>query len=293
MLGQQAVPRQLDHRLVRDYLRELDAAMATLPAARARELKAQITAHLDEALQPGADDLAVAATLGRLGAPADLAAEAGAAAPVRVSEAIRAAVRARLARIGRRTWIRLAVAAVVTGIVAGYLVFYLAAGSLEVGPQSLWWYPQDAARQVIATADGATQNTVPIRFGQRQGLEIGIYNPTDVTQTVVGAPDVPGLGPNSPAAQTAQVAVSVPNRDINGGGTSRTIKFTLPAAIPPHQLRLLRLTWVSDICLDERGATTVMDEISLRVRVGWFTRTEVIPLRQGWGVSGPSQSGCR
>jgi len=282
----------LDHRLVRDYLRELDAAMATLPAARARELRQQITAHLDELLQPGADDRAVAATLGRLGAPADLAAEAGVTAPVRLSEAIRMTARARLARVAARTWIRLGAAVVVTGMVAGYLVFYLSAGSLEEGPQSVWWYPQDAARQVITTADGATQITVPIRSRQRQGFEIGLYNPTDVTQTVLGAPDIPGLGPNSPAAQTAQVAVSVPNRDINGGGTSRSVRFTLPAVIRPHELRLLRLTWVSDICLEERGAASVMDQISLRVRVGWFTRTENIPLMEGWGVSGPSKSGC-
>ena len=36
----------LDHRLVRGYLRELGAAMRGLPAAQARELKEQITAHL-------------------------------------------------------------------------------------------------------------------------------------------------------------------------------------------------------------------------------------------------------
>ena len=53
----------LDHRLVRDYLRELDAAMRGLPAAQARELKEQITAHLDDALEPAADDHEVAATL--------------------------------------------------------------------------------------------------------------------------------------------------------------------------------------------------------------------------------------
>ena len=69
----------LDHRLVRDYLRELDAAMRGLPAAQARELKEQITAHLDDALRPDAGDQEVAATLSRLGSPADLAAEAGAA----------------------------------------------------------------------------------------------------------------------------------------------------------------------------------------------------------------------
>jgi hypothetical protein len=69
----------LDHRLVRDYLRELDAAMRGLPAAQARELKEQITAHLVDALGPDAGDQEVAATLDRLGPPADLAAEAGAA----------------------------------------------------------------------------------------------------------------------------------------------------------------------------------------------------------------------
>jgi hypothetical protein len=69
----------LDCRLVRDYLREFDKAMRGLPDSLARELKEQITAHLDDALQPGAGDHEVAATLSRLGSPADLAAEAGSA----------------------------------------------------------------------------------------------------------------------------------------------------------------------------------------------------------------------
>ena len=68
-----------DHRLVRAYLRELDAALGGLPAAQARELKEQITAHLQDALGPAAGDLEVAASLSRLGSAAGLAAEAGAA----------------------------------------------------------------------------------------------------------------------------------------------------------------------------------------------------------------------
>ncbi len=68
----------LDHRLIRDYLSELDAAMRGVPAPQARELKEQITAHLQDALGPDAGDQEVAATLSRLGSPADLAAEAGA-----------------------------------------------------------------------------------------------------------------------------------------------------------------------------------------------------------------------
>lgn len=69
----------LDHRLVRSYLGELDAAMRGLPAAQARELKDQITAYLQDALGPDAGDQEVAATLSELGSPAGLAAEAGAA----------------------------------------------------------------------------------------------------------------------------------------------------------------------------------------------------------------------
>src|SRR5262245_47398345 len=228
---------RLEHRLVRDYLRDLDAATATLSAAQASELRQQIIAHLDDVLPRDADDVGIAATLKRLGAPADLAAEAGASRPVALSEAIKVTAHAQLARVSRRTWIWVGVAAIAIGIFAGYLVFYLAAGSLEEGPQSLWWYPQDAARQVITTADGATQNTVPIRSGQRQGFGIRIYNPTDVTQTVLGAPNVYGV--NTPAASKAEVAVSVPNRNISGGGTSRSVTFTVPAVIPPHHLRLL------------------------------------------------------
>jgi hypothetical protein len=56
-----------------------------LPARQAHELKEQITAHLQDALGPGAGDQEVAATLRRLGSAAGLAAEAGqrAARPAR------------------------------------------------------------------------------------------------------------------------------------------------------------------------------------------------------------------
>jgi len=46
----------LDHWLVRGYLRELDAVMRGLPAAQARELREQITAHLDDALRSASDE---------------------------------------------------------------------------------------------------------------------------------------------------------------------------------------------------------------------------------------------
>jgi hypothetical protein len=89
----------LDHPLVRDYLRQLDAALRGLPAAQASELREQITAHLDDALGPDAGDQEVAATLRQLGSPVGLAAEAGAAggAPGPRSAGGRGPVRWRLA----------------------------------------------------------------------------------------------------------------------------------------------------------------------------------------------------
>jgi uncharacterized membrane protein len=69
----------VEHPLVRDYLRRLAAACASLPATQARELRDQIIAHLDEALPPDAADDEVIAELARLGSPAALAAEAAGA----------------------------------------------------------------------------------------------------------------------------------------------------------------------------------------------------------------------
>jgi Nitrate and nitrite sensing/HAAS len=111
----------LDHWLVRGYLAELDAALGGLPAAQARELKEQITAHLDDALGPDAGDQEVAATLSRLGSPADLAAEAGAASgpPGR-----------RFARSTRRTRWRLAV------IIAIPLVTAATLGALRISSEA-------------------------------------------------------------------------------------------------------------------------------------------------------------
>ena len=42
----------LDHELIRIYLYRLDYAMRGVPAAQYRELRDQITAHLEDALRP-------------------------------------------------------------------------------------------------------------------------------------------------------------------------------------------------------------------------------------------------
>ena len=67
--------------------------------------------------------------------------------------------------------------------------------------------------------------------------------------------------------------------------------FTLPGMIPPHQIRMVRVLSISNICLS-KGSASVIDTLSLRVRIGWFTRTEIVPLNQAWAVAGPSQGRC-
>jgi hypothetical protein len=282
-----------DHELVSRYLSELDAALRGVPAAQARELKEQIVAHLADSLPPDADDEQVRAVLGRLGAPADLAADAGPAgvAPLAALGLTGAWLRRRFARVRLRTWIAVGVIGIFAGTMTGYLIYFTAPGPLEFGGASGWWYPQDYNHEVDTSAGNSTQTTVPNRSGQLQGFFITISNPTDVTQTILG----PGYGqavpPDSLGQGAGRIGVSVPNLNIERGGDSRSVRFTLPGVIPPHQFRELRVLWKSDTCMMAGGGESI-DEISLRVRVGWFTRTEIIPLYESWAVAGPSHGPC-
>lgn len=283
----------LDHRLVRDYLRELAAATRGLPDDRARELRDQIAAHLDDALPPDADDDEVAATLSRLGAPADIAAEAGAPVPAASARSAPGLVRALLAAVRPRTWIVAGLGVILVAVGAAYADHYLSAGPLQYSSGGDWWYQQDVRHQHIASTATATQNTAPIRSGQRQGYVISIFNPTSVTETIVGDASGP-LGWNSPGSGIEQLAVSSSYTDIANGVTGQNaaagLSFTLPVAIPPFQARLVRVLWTSNLCLG-RGEANGIHTLALRVRVGWFTRTEIIP-QQAWYLVGPSRGHC-
>jgi hypothetical protein len=290
----------LRHRLVRDYLTQLDVALAGLPSAKTRELRNQIAGHLEEALPPDASDEQVAAELHQLGRPADLAREAQAGAASGVGAAVAAAVRrgwVRAIRSRLRTKLIVALLALVLAAGTTLLSIFLSAPLPDNAGQFAWWYPQDHA--VESSADGAQQTTVRIRSGQWQGFAIGIYNASDFTETIIGPPtglDVPWDSPNGGPLQP-RIEVSAPNRALDHGGFIWDVAFeSLPVSIPPHQYRLLRITWITSLC--SLGGTrssnilndgyTAIDSIYLRVRVGWFTRTDVIPLLQAVALAGPS-----
>ncbi|HXW43214.1 MAG TPA: hypothetical protein VEL03_00395 [Streptosporangiaceae bacterium] len=276
-----------DHPLVRSYLRDLDEALRGLPPAQARELREQITAHIDDELAPDAPDDEITAALRRLGSPADLAAEAGgagiqAAAPAGPS-------RQAIARRRRRRLAVLIPVVLVAGLVTGYLVAVLTAQPLVYNGGAGWWYPQDASRVVYSNADGVTQTTVPMRWRQRQGLFVQVYNYSGWTQTVLGF--APGTAQSPGSLYGAQLGISVREYAHGWPGVPTAQRYALPVSIPPGQSRWLRVLWTSDIC-ETSGASIGIDQLTLVVRVGWITRHEVVALGEGWFLSGNNQSSC-
>jgi len=285
----------LDHPLVQAYLVTLDEALRRLPVAQARELREQLTAHLNEVLPPGAGDDEVRSVLRQLGRPADLVAEAvaatGTVSPGAALSDLGAAVRLRLTQVRRRTWLVAALGVVAAAAAVIRMATFLGASPLAADGLSSWWYAQDISQQTEQTAGLITQVTVPARFGQRQGYVIGIYNPSDVAQTITGYPHGSGIGPDNPGgAQITQIGVSVGDPAARSG-EPRSLRYTLPGVIPPHQYRLVRVLWVTGVCL-ERNSTLETGQLALQVRVGWFSRTETIALNSDFALAGPSTVPC-
>jgi hypothetical protein len=283
----------LEHQAVRDYLGQLDVAMRRLPAATAKELKEQIVSHLTEELPPDADGAQVVAALARLGTPAQLAAEAG-VAPRPLATFMKS--------VRPRTWIALALVLIAVAVAGKWCDYYLSAGSLQwYNNGADWWYPQDAKHEKIVSIDQngslQVQNTAPIRSGQWQGYVVAIFNPNTVTETIVGDGQGPTIGWNNPGGvgphPVEQLSVSRSYRDIANGFVGREVaafhhvSFGLPVTIPPFHARLVRVLWISDLCLS-KGESQGINDLYLRVRVGWFTRTETIP-QEVWDLVGPSQ----
>lgn len=276
----------LDLPQVRDYLRALDTALAGLRRDQVGDLREQITSHLEEALTPASAEHDVAEVLARLGTPAELAAEAAGQAP-----GSRPGLKLRVAGLGRRRLAALGAGLVVIVVLAAYVIVIETTGVLVNSGSEAWWFSQDRARQVDTSADGRSQSEVPIRSGQQQGFAIDLQNPSDLTQTVLGPPTGPNASTDSvgDVARPAIIGVNAPNWALDSGGfVTAGVRFVLPGDIPPHQTRLLRVLWTSKVCMQEKGDSIGIDEIVLRVRIGWITRTEVIPLDQGWYLGGPS-----
>jgi hypothetical protein len=278
----------LDHPLVRAYLRQLDIELTALPPAQAAELREQIRSHLDEELAPDATDAVVAEAIRRLGTAHEVAAAAEPRPRPELSarEVVRWLIRPLTART-LRFWTVTAAGLIAATTVTGVIGSAESAPALSFGGETAWLYRQDYLHEVDTTADGAQQAAVPNRTGQRQGFAISIDNDSGWTQTVIGltSPDEYMFSgtPN-------QLRVSTRTFAHNWPGDPRSVRYALPVSIPPGQTRFLRLTWVS--ACEVPGGSEGIDQLTLRVRVGWFTRTEVIPLNLGLYLLGTAQSRC-
>ncbi len=265
---------------VKQYLSELDRALAVLPSRQAAELREQIEAHVEDTLAAGAGAGEVARMLARLGPPDVVVREA--------SADHQPSAWRRLRRVPWWGWVLVALTLAIAGSSIGlfeYIDAQRTAPPLTFAGTSGWLYPQDWSHAVDTQADGASQSTAPIRSGQVQGFLISIRNPSSWNETVLGLEY--DFGPGGPG-MTVRVGDSA---SIERGGSAMPgTKFILPATIPPGGIRMLRLVWKSTTCLEGGGAQGI-NQIYLEVKVGWVTRTEVIQLPTEFALSGPSRSG--
>jgi hypothetical protein len=271
--------------LVRSYLRELQEASLTLPAAQARELREQIAAHLDEALPPGATDDEVLAELERLGRPGSVV--AAAAGPGRRPFGRQA--RNVLSHVRWWAWALagLLVAAASTG--AGLLISMRTAAPLRPAGLFGWYYQQDGARQVFTQAGDTRQVTIPQRYRQEQGIILTIANDSNWTQTVIGTGPFPWVPfSNMPP----QVAVGS-DKEVDLGGMDNLVRWSFPGSIPSHSIRMLRVLWDSNVCWIPGTQPNYIQDIMLTVRVGTVTKTEDIQLNFAVALSGNKGAQCK
>ena len=276
----------LDHPLVAGYLHELDIALTGLPSGAAAELSEQLRAHLLEALPDGADGATIREVLAALG-PARLvalaAAEPGSGRPRQPGRRPpllrRTAALAR--RVPMRIWIPAAVLAIAVGAPAGTLIYWQTQPAVTFDEGAAWSSPQDAP-STQTEADGATQITIPLRPGQIQGFEIFVYNPSDTSQRILGAP-AGSISPGAPVPPQIDVSTTGSAQLV---GEPNSVAYQVGGTIPPHSYRWLRVLWRSYQCyLQGPGGSQGIDRLTLRVKVGWITRTEVIPLPFEFAVS--------
>jgi len=284
----------LKHPLVARYLRELDVALDRLPPDTAAELAEQIRAHLEEALPPDTDDQTVATVLAALG-PASMVAEAaGPDASTGRSAIPREPLRRRIAKSARKVpitgWLVIAALCIAIGLPSGTVIYWRAQSTLQFDGVSTWW--GRAPHEVDSQAAGAMQETVQIVPGQIQGFAITVYNPSDMTQVIIGSAD--NISPGAPVPP--QIAVSTTGT-LRQSGEPHWVRYRVGGPIPPHSYRWVRVLWRSYYCyLNGVGSSQGTSDLLLHVRVGLITRTEDVQLPEEFAVgvfaSGPHPASC-
>jgi hypothetical protein len=269
---------------VAEYLRSLDAALTRLPRDDAVELRQQIVEHLNDSISPDADDAQINAVLQRLGTPTDLVADSLESRPRRRWQTVR--------NWRWQRWVTLAIVVAALGCGTGYVVDMATQPALQTyDTTSGWYYAVDG--NSAHSQDNATGNETIIgqRVGHVQGFVFIVHNTSTWPETILG-PDGHDVGLGNNFQAPVAVALGTSNADLDFEYRADHYLRT-PAVIPPGQSRWLRVTWKQLRCQQvSPGVTDSENVFGLRVKIGWFTHDQTLPLPQTFATTTVAQPNC-
>jgi hypothetical protein len=175
----------------------------------------------------------------------------------------------------RRRW--LVVAGVLTLLLAGGVTALMIANRYLDAPALTTdgggWLPPDNEHPRFVHAGPYTASIASARPGHAQTFELDLINDSSVSQTVLGLTDGKTLADPRMTGEPEHLRISTKSAWPESGGLTYT---SHPVTIPPRAVYKLRLThdtstrgWRNGDCRTESWTS-----LSLRVRVGIFTRTE-------------------
>lgn len=145
------------------------------------------------------------------------------------------------------------------------------------------WLPPDNLASRFVELGPYTGLVAPMRFGRSQAFAVSIANDSSVTQTVLGLPH-----DDSGIARSEHLSISVSTGE-SPGAEAATYRAT-PVSIPPHSTRYLRYTVNFPRCV--APSPQYWDSVTLRVRVGAFTRTETVTFSHAIFELTPPKARC-
>jgi hypothetical protein len=231
------------HPAVAKYLAGLDEALRSSPDHHADDLRDQVREHLQDALGPDATDAEIEAVLTRLGPPVDLVGESVADSTQTDVLPVRPSRSAWLQRRTWRWWVGLAMAIVLA--IAGTTVWTVerSVAGVQLNCEVCDWYtPVDLAHRKFShpsdpdVPSDEQQLTVPLRIGTPQDFVFTVWNPSGLTQRLIGGPIDTGPGASFPRASLS-FSTADPNT-VNGYPDRLTYRSSV--WISPHSSRLVR-----------------------------------------------------
>jgi hypothetical protein len=177
-------------------------------------------------------------------------------------------------RRSRRFWVAIgAVAVLLIGVTITALeVSFHYAHAPRLEAFGWGWLPPDNQHAQYPQAGLYDASVARARPGHWQTFSVDVENPSSVTQTVLGL-----AFDSSDTAQPERLTISSVD---TGLGDAMLARYTPgPVAIPPNGVRTLRLSVRAAGCNHwghGTGRSDYWTALFLKVRVGWFTRTEEI-----------------